>query len=301
MASKLLNRQPGIDAAATIGMIALRVANLDRSLRFYTGVLGFRALHRESTHVLLGCEGGRPLLKLIEAPTATPAPSTATGLYHFAVLVPSRSDLGRMLSTVIAAGIPIGQSDHLVSEALYLSDPDGNGVELYRDRPRDEWRWRGGQVLMAVDPLDLGGLLAEASSDRRSWTGLPGGTVIGHVHLQVGDLAEAERFYHNRMGFDITCRFPGALFVSAGGYHHHIGLNVWRSRGSKPAPPGSVGLESFEVLLPDADAVAAYAAHLTDAGVPVEMLRHGSIAIHDPWGNAIVMSTQRYAEVGLAG
>lgn len=207
-----------IDPATQVGVISLTVADLDRSVAFYTDALGFSVLQRGAAAATLGV-AGMPLLLLTEHSGARPWPVYATGLYHFAILVPSRSDLGRWLRHWFALGYPMpGQADHLVSEALYLSDPDGNGIEIYRDRPRGTWTWANGQVRMATDPLDIRGLLAEADQHDEPWTGLAAGTRLGHIHLQVGDIPAAAAFYHGVLGFNIVAQLPSALFVSAGGY-----------------------------------------------------------------------------------
>jgi catechol 2,3-dioxygenase len=236
----------------------------------------------------LGTEEIPPVLRLQEVPGARPMPRHASGLYHFAILVPTRADLGRSLGRLVEAGIQIGQADHLVSEALYLSDPDGNGIEIYRDRPRSAWSWTSGKVQMAVDPIDLDDLMAEGARDSHPWAGLPSGTRIGHIHLQVSDTERAVDFYHGVLGFDITAHFPGAVFMSAGGYHHHLGLNTWNSRGAPPAPAGSAGLESFVVEVPHADEQARLADRLTRAGVPFTQ-REGLLSTSDPWKNQVVI------------
>ena len=150
----------------------------------------------------------------------------------------------------MSANLQIGQGDHLVSEALYISDPDGNGLELYRDRPRDTWRWSNGVVEMATDPVDIRGLAEEGARDAEPREVIPAGTRVGHIHLQIGDIKEAEHFYHTILGFDVVCHYPGALFVSAGGYHHHIGLNTWHSRGAQPTPANCAGLQNYVVTIP---------------------------------------------------
>jgi catechol 2,3-dioxygenase len=277
---------------ARVGVLSLAVADLERSLAFYTQLFGFALLARNGEQATLGT-GAEPLLLLAEQPGACSWPHDRygyTGLYHFAVLVPSRADLGRWLRHWLASGQPLpGQGDHLVSEALYLTDPDGNGIEVYRDRPRAEWHWDGGQVRMATDPVDIAGLLADADATQEPWMGLPTGTRLGHMHLQVGDIAQAAAFYHDLLGFDIVARLPTALFVSAGGYHHHIGMNVWHSRGAGPAPAGVAGLRFYTIELPSAEARAALAAHVRAA--QLDAMPVGDVVVlHDPWRNTILLT-----------
>lgn len=243
-----------IHPGTKLGEVRLKVSNLERSLQFYCEVLGFRALHSDNGTASLSADGTRPLLTLEQPdnPVVTP-PGTASGLYHYALLLPNRADLGLVLRRLSAAGIEIGQADHLVSEALYISDPDYNGIEIYRDRPRAEWRVdASGQYVMATDPIDWEGLLRE--SEGMEWSGLPEQTTIGHVHFHVRDLAEAERFYVDILGFEIKGDYRSrmrALFVSAGGYHHHIGLNTW-ARGGAPTPAANAtGLARYTIELPD--------------------------------------------------
>ncbi|MDQ3930773.1 MAG: VOC family protein [Chloroflexota bacterium] len=278
-----------------LGLVALTVRDLSRSVAFYRDVLGFELLQEGGEQAVLGA-GGTPLLVLHEKQDAGPAPTNRTGLtglYHFAILVPSRADLARSLLHMVESGYPLGgASDHLVSEALYLSDPDNNGIEIYRDRPREEWPRRGGQLQMASDPLDLRALLAEAQADPRPWNGLAAGTRLGHMHLQVADIPQARDFYHGVLGFDIVFDWErmGALFVSAGGYHHHLGLNTWHSRGGRPAPEGSAGLRYFTVYLPDEAALAPVLARLDKAGIPYRR-ENGGVAVEDPWRNGILFLT----------
>jgi catechol 2,3-dioxygenase len=202
-------------------------------------------------------------------------------------------DLAKALRRIAESRWPLdGASDHLVSEALYLSDPDGNGIEVYRDRPREEWPHSGGQLEMATAALDLHDVLGELRSDDREQAAAPAGTRMGHVHLQVSDLDEAERFYNGVLGFDVTVRgYPGALFVSAGGYHHHIGLNTWHSAGAGPAEPGSVGLRSFEVELPDERALEAAVGRIRNAGLALEEA-DGRPLVRDPSGNGVLLTSR---------
>lgn len=279
-----------IHPGTMIGQVTLTVADLARSVQFYEDVLGFRVIEQTQVTSRLGAQAGPALLNLMVKPGATPKPARSTGLYHFAILVPDRVALGYSLQRLADTSYPLaGASDHLVSEALYLSDPDGNGIEIYRDRPQESWPRAGDQVVMASDPLDLQGIVAEARRDAGTWSGLPADTRIGHIHLQVADLAEAQRFYHGVVGFDIMAAMPGALFVSAGGYHHHLGLNTWQSRGSAPAPAGSAGLHSFAVMVPDHDELERVAARLEAAAVPVERLQ-GTVVFNDPWHNRVVLA-----------
>lgn len=280
-----------IDPATNVGLLALSVADLARSVAYYTGPIGLALLAQDETSATLGV-AEQPLLLLSERQGAAPWPRggrSYTGLYHFAILLPTQAALGAWLRHWLELGLPVpGQGDHRVSEALYLEDPDGHGIEIYRDRPRDEWIWRDGQVQMGSDPVDLRGLLNEAARVGGTWQGLPKGTRLGHIHLQVGDIPQAAAFYRDLLGFDIVAAMPTALFVSAGGYHHHIGMNVWHSQGAAQAPAGSVRLRFFTVDLPNEAARAAVVARLTAADIPYEM-RGGAIVTRDPWGNTLLL------------
>ncbi|MFC4103372.1 VOC family protein [Paenibacillus xanthanilyticus] len=264
-----------------LGEVKLKVSDLTRSIRFYEEVVGLKLLTSEGNMASLGVDGSAPLLVLEEIRDAVVLPRrSASGLYHFAILLPTRQALGQALRNLVASGIHIGQADHLVSEALYIADPDNNGIEIYRDRPRNEWpREANGQVKMASDPIDWDGLLQEAEG--REWEGLPAGTVIGHVHFHVGDLAAAKAYYCDTVGFDIATdgwRQMGALFIAAGGYHHHIGLNLWAGQGAPPAPANAVGLAYFTVVLSGADELERVTARLREAGVAVESRDDASFA-----------------------
>jgi catechol 2,3-dioxygenase len=278
---------------AGIGSVDLTVTDLGRSRDFYERVIGLRATEREDGTLALGVPGGAPVVALQGNHAAPALNRRATGLYHLAVLVPSRHDLALALRRLGEARWPLdGASDHLVSEALYLSDPDGNGIEIYRDRPREEWPRADGTLQMATLPLDLDSLIGELRGPEDRADALPPGTRIGHVHLQVADLESAEAFYAGALGFDVVVRgYPGALFVSAGGYHHHIGLNTWHSAGAGPAPPGAVGLRSFEVTLPGEEELERTLAGLAAAGVEAEHT-NGSAVVYDPSGNAVVLRTR---------
>jgi catechol 2,3-dioxygenase len=274
------------------------VASLERSLAFYTDAMGFQLLQRSGGEAVLGA-GGTPLLLLHEQPDALPwLVDEMTGLYHYAILVPTRADLGRWLRHFISLGYPPpGQGDHIVSEALYLRDPDGHGIEVYRDRPRAGWHWRDGHVVMGTGPVDVRGLFAEAAAEGSPWSGLPAGTVLGHVHLQVGDIGEAKRFYHDILGFDVVASMPTALFVSAGGYHHHLGLNTWHSKGAAPAPADTASLRFYSIALPSDAARAAVVERVKAAGIRVQ--EDGSATVvQDPWHNTIVLHTGVLTDAG---
>lgn len=276
-----------------VGAAELTVSDLNRSVAFYQQVLGMAVLAQAPGSARLGVaaqpgSGERTLLHLSERPGAPAAPARSPGLYHFAVLLPTRADLARWVRQVAGLGLRVGQSDHLVSEAFYLNDPDGHGIEVYRDRPRSEWRWTLDQVQMASDPIDIPGLLDEPGADQ-PFAGLPPGTVMGHLHLRVSDLAATEAFYRGVLGFDVVARWPGALFVSAGGYHHHLGLNTWQSEGGPAAPEGSARLTGVHLTLPDEGDVAQLAQRLQAAGVP-HTFAAGRLEVHDPAGNRLILA-----------
>ncbi len=290
-----------IDGRTAIGAVSLTVADLARARAFYEQVLGLVAREHghDDTVLALTDAGGRADLVVLHEDRAAPAfDPHGNGLFHLALLVVDRLELARSLQRVADAGWQLtGASDHLVSEALYLRDPDGNGIEIYRDRPRAQWPAdeRGG-VQMATLALDLPDLLdelARAPGHGRPQALAPGAR-IGHVHLQVSELAGAERFYCDVLGFDVTVRgYPGALFVSAGGYHHHIGLNTWNSRGAAPVASGGIGLRAFDVRLPDRLALERVLDRVREAGIATEPVEGAgdatAILVRDPFGIAIVL------------
>jgi catechol 2,3-dioxygenase len=283
-----------IDPATEAGHLALSVADLGRSVSFYTQAIGLREVSQGGGSVALGV-AKKPLLILNEQPGAKPWPRggrSYTGLYHFAILVPSRPDLGRWLSHWFRNDMPMpGQGDHLVSEALYLEDPDRHGIEVYRDRPRDEWQWDNGRVRMASDPVDLRGLLEEAEQSAVSWDGMPDGTKLGHIHLQVSDIEETARFYSETLGFDVVAQMPSALFMSAGGYHHHIGANIWHSRGATQPPGDSVNLQYYTVDFPTNAARDAVIQRLEGAGIDVNV-EANKVYVRDPSGITIRLHSE---------
>ncbi len=280
-----------IAAGTSPGAVSLTVSDLARSRAFYETALGLGVRESDDGGLAFGVPGGADLVRLYGDLSAPALDRRATGLYHQAILFPTRLDLAHALARLAEARWPLdGVADHLVSEALYLSDPDGNGIELYRDRPRSDWRYDGGQLQMATLPLDLRNLAAELDAADGPQAAAPAGTVIGHVHLQVASIPDAEAFYHGVLGFDVTARgYPGALFVSAGGYHHHLGLNTWHSAGSGPAAPGSVGLRSYEVVVPDVAELERVLARVSDAGLDADRRGADSAAVRDPSGNLVVL------------
>lgn len=282
---------PILPDATRLGPVRLRVSDQARTAAWYGRVLGLVPRPGHGEVLSLGPPAGEPLVELREVPGAQPMPARGrVGLYHHALLLPSRADLGAFLSHVRALGEPFGASDHRFSEAVYLNDPDGLTVEVYADTPRETWVWEGGEVLGAVDPLDATAVLAAATGP---WRGAPAGTRLGHVHFFVSDLAQAERFHVAGLGFaPVTRRFPGALFVSAGGYHHHVGLNVWAAR-EPVAGPHDAGLDAWTLVLPEDASRVALVRRLREQGLAgVETT--DAVSVRDPWGmtmHAVVART----------
>jgi catechol 2,3-dioxygenase len=277
----------------SIGKVRLRVADLDGLATFYERVVGLDAVERDGGLARLGPAGGEPVIELVSAPDAPRAPSFSTGLFHLAILVPDRAELARSLRRLAGAGWRLtGASDHLVSEALYLRDPEGNGIEIYRDRPRDEWRRNGDELAMATLPLDLESVLGELGAGEPAASGMPSATSMGHVHLQVADIPAAEGFYHRALGLEITVRsYPGALFLAAGGYHHHVGLNTWQSQGAPAPPEDALGLDRYELVLPSAAERDSAADRLGAAGGDPQRLDEGVLAT-DPSGNRVLLTAR---------
>jgi catechol 2,3-dioxygenase len=287
-----------LPASIRLGTVHLAVANLARSLEFYQRVLGFALLSQspaaegQAAVAELGVAGtSQVLVRLQEQPGANPIPRRGRlGIYHLAVLLPTRADLGRFIKHVYSLGVYLGSSDHNYSEATYLTDPDGFTIEVYRDRLRSEWQVsEEGEIQSALDPLDEAGVLQAAG--KAQWEGLPSGTTIGHLHFYTGSLPDAAAFYHQALGFDIeTWSLSGALFVGAGGYHHHLGLNIWAA-GSPVATDADARLLRWELWLPDAASRDAAAARLQAAGYPVDSTPEGPIAT-DPWGIRVLLGAE---------
>ncbi|MEK5415978.1 glyoxalase [Paenibacillus odorifer] len=276
-----------------IGLVQIRVSNLERSLTFYQNVVGLSVLRQTGREVEMTADGQNVLLILREIENARVIrPNSVAGLYHFAILVPDRPSLGLVVRNLISSGIEVGQGDHLVSEALYIQDPDNNGIEIYRDRPKSEWKYNAeGHVMMSTDPVDVDGLLA--ASEGLSWNGLPAGTVIGHVHFHVGNLNKAKAFYVDLLGFELTANYgSAAMFISAGGYHHHIGLNVWAGQGAPAAPADTVGIDYFTLILTNEEERNAVVERVRQAGYAVTEV-NGDPTFQDPWNIGIRLVLER--------
>lgn len=278
-----------IAPATRMGSVELSVADLDRTIEYWQRVIGLRVLERRNGHASLGTD--TELLRFVEEPGAQPDHGH-TGLYHVALLVPDRVSLARWLAHAAREQIELqGLSDHAVSEAIYLRDPDWHGIEVYADRPRSVWE---GKVfeLMTTMPLDVQDLFGELEDPATEpFDGLPEGTVMGHVHLRVADVPRTVEFYNGVLGMGVMAQLgPAAAFLSAGGYHHHVGANVWESRGASPAPPGAATLRQATIVLPDADERDRVAGRAADAGQEPEA-REGGLLVRDPSGNSLLLAT----------
>ncbi|WP_298470662.1 VOC family protein [uncultured Psychrobacillus sp.] len=249
-----------------VELVELKVTDLEQSLKFYEEVIGFKVLDRQASKIWLTADGKTALLSIEQPEKVVPKEPKTTGLYHFALLLPNRKDLGAILRFFAENGIRIGAGDHLVSEALYLNDPDGNGIEIYSDRPETEWKWEKGAVAMDTLGIDAPAILAAGANTE--WNGLPEGTVMGHIHLQVVDIEDAKEFYE-LLGFEVVTPYPGALFMSTGKYHHHIGLNTWAGAGAQPASENMTGLEAFNIIYPSIEARETAVKNLREQNISV--------------------------------
>lgn len=279
--------------SARLGPVHLQVADLSRSVAYYSDVIGLRVMDRTSVVATLGAhDASKELLILHERPGAAPVPPRGRlGLFHVAILLPDRPSLGRFLAHLADIGEQPGVSDHYVSEAIYLTDPDGLGLEIYADRPRSSWKAEDRQLVMGTVPLDVRSVLAAGAG--QPWHGAPPGTTVGHVHLHVGDLASASRFYHETLGFDrVVWQYPGALFLSAGGYHHHLGTNTW-ARDATAAREDEARLIEWTIEVPTVEDVVALTASAAAHGhEPADDgASPGSILLRDPWGTAVRIRT----------
>ncbi len=280
-------------APLRIGKVHLKVRQLETVAAFYVSALGLARIACGSGRITLGTETV-PLLELVGDPGLMANDRRQAGLFHTAFLMPSRADLARWLSHAVANGVPLqGASDHIVSEAIYLADPEGNGIEVYVDRPMAHWHDQTGAIRMSSDPLDAQDLLKAAEGTQ--WVGFPVGGMIGHVHLQVGDTTEADRFYRDILGFDIATRYPGASFYGSGGYHHQLAGNVWNSRRVGKRPEGMGGLDAVEIRVRDAASLAAIVKRAESAALEISTDR-GGMTLHDPWRTAITLKNERQAD-----
>ncbi|MFU2014144.1 VOC family protein [Peribacillus butanolivorans] len=263
--------------------VSINVMHLDNAIRFYQDIIGLQLLKKTDRKAVLTTDGKTPLLTLEQPADVIPKEGRTTGLYHFALLLPTRADLSIFLRHLLQTEYRFGASDHDVSEALYITDPDGNGIEVYWDRPSSDWKWSNGEVAMGTDPLDGNSLLAESDAE---WNGLPAGTLMGHIHLHVADLRKTEEFYMLGLGFTIVNRFGGALFTSTGGYHHHIGLNTWNGVGAPAPKKNSVGLNWYSLVFTDEEARNKVIEKLNKIGAEATK-EDGFYVITDPSGNEI--------------
>ena len=273
-----------IAAETRLGAVRLTVADLDRSLAYYEHAIGLSVVERQPERASLGT-GGTALLELDERRGARPADGYS-GLFHFALLVPRRADLARWLTHAASERVPLtGASDHFVSEAIYLRDPDHHGIEIYWDRPRELWE---GQVQrMGTWPLDIQDVLGELSDPAEAFDGLAAGTAMGHVHLRVAEIEPVVAFYRDTLGFALMAQLgPEAAFLSAGGYHHHVGANVWESRGARQAPPGSATLAHWTIVLPSEEERERVLTRVAAAGHEVGE----GATLADPSGNRVVLA-----------
>lgn len=272
-----------------VGHVKIKVQKLERSLQFYQEILGFDILEQTESTAKLTTDGKTSILSLEQPEGIMPKQGGTTGLYHFAILLPKQSDLANIVLHLVENGIRFGSSDHLVSEALYLHDPDGNEIEIYRDREPSEWNWHGEEVDMTVDPLNFENLLKFATPEQ-PWKKMPAETVMGHIHLHVSELRKTEEFYVEGLGMDVVNRYGSqALFLSYGGYHHHIGTNTWNGVGA-PAPlQNSVGLETFTLIFDNEEVRAQTIANLKRIGAEVVESGNGIIT-YDPSGIAIELA-----------
>lgn len=290
MTSSLIGLIPAPDPlpdGSRVSQASFRVASLERTARFYTHVVGLDEVHAAPGALWLGA-GETPFLELVDTPGAVRYPGR-TGLYHLAILYPTRSDLAAVTQRLLGLGAPLqGASDHGVSEALYLADPEGNGLELYRDREASDWPVHSGRLTMDTQALDLDDLLATAP-DPETWS-TPPGTGIGHIHLAVTDVTEAETFYREVVGLDLMQRYgSSASFLSAGGYHHHVGVNSWQTRHAEAPPDSAAGLAWFRLDVPDASARERLLDRLRNHQVPHTSLDDGTVRFADPSGNVILV------------
>ncbi|WP_026475738.1 VOC family protein [Alkaliphilus transvaalensis] len=276
------HRQPNL----FVGQIEIKVSKIERSLRFYQDILGFSILEKGEDKVLLTADGKKPLITIHQPKGVLPKEERTTGLYHIAILLPQPSDLGAILKKLIAEGYPLqGASHHGISEAIYLQDPDGNGIEIYTDTPDSTWVWENGLIVAEGKALDMEALLSKAEEEE--WLGMPQETLLGHIHLSVAELKAAEEFYRKGLGFDIVMSYPDqAIFFSTGGYHHHVAVNVWKGLGAPAPKDNSVGLGFFTLMFPNEGTREKTVNHLKELGYLIQM-ENGIVTVEDPSKNKI--------------
>lgn len=266
-----MNNNMKIPDSTKIQSAELRVKNLDKTFNFYSDMIGLKEIERKDNTSFLSANGKYPyLIKLVEDKNAVERPHNSTGLFHTAIRFPNRKELARVFLRLFNHKYKFqGFSDHIVSEAIYLADPEGNGIELYADRPREEWKWNNGQIEMATLPLDLS-VLTNELDDRDVWNGAHPATDIGHIHLNISSLFKAEKVYNEIIGFNITtASYPGALFLSAGGYHHHVGVNTWQSNKGTPPPENAAGLISFTIKIENPEYLKEIKSRAEAAGLTI--------------------------------
>ncbi|MGG4267238.1 VOC family protein [Peribacillus simplex] len=266
-----------------VGEVSINVLDLKNAITFYQDIIGLQVLKQTERQAVLTTDGKTPLLTLEHPADVIPKEGRTAGLYHFALLLPTRAALSDFLRHLLQTKYPFGAADHEVSEALYITDPDGNGIEVYSDRPSTDWRWTDGEVAMGTDPLDGNDLLEESNGE---WSALPAGTLMGHIHLHVSDLRKTEEFYMQGLGFTVVNRYGGALFTSTGGYHHHIGLNTWNGVGAPAPKENSVGLNWYTLVFPDEEARNKVMEQLKAIGAVVTG-KEEFYSVKDPSGNEI--------------
>lgn len=269
-----------------VSNVEIKVSDLQRSLAYYQEIIGFKVLQQEANRATLTADGKTALLTIVQLQSVEQKTRTTSGLYHFALLLPTRRDLAHIITHLRQLGVYFGASDHDVSEALYLHDPDENGIEIYVDRPASDWTWHADQVYMVTEPLNIPSILEEANG---VWDGLPVNTVMGHIHLSVSNLAAAEEFYTKGLGFDIVTRYgKQALFISTGRYHHHIGLNTWYSEGAPKLGENQIGLKTYTLRLDNEVQANTLKENLHQLGAPVHTI-DGGFQTEDPAGNVILL------------
>lgn len=266
--------------------VNIKVEDLEIAIAFYESIIGLRVLEKTAGRAVLTADGTSPLVTLEQPAEVIPQAGHYSGLYHFALLLPTRTDLAVFLRHLIQTGYRFGAADHYVSEALYITDPDGNGIEIYWDRPSSGWIWENGLVEMATNQLDVQGILEESDAP---WSGLPSGTIMGHIHLHVGDLKQAEQFYNVALGFKTVANYPQAAFMSTGEYHHHIAINTWQGVGAPALPKRMVGLSRYTLVFPDEEERQNAINQLKQYGVSVDK-ESDDYLTRDPAGNLIKLA-----------